>query len=210
MNWPTPCTVRARYAVSAAATANAACGAQDPGFFGQENTPNIARDLDRIRAALPERNLKVQTGRENADEQAGILNGLIGRIIRYALLGFTGVAVLVGAFIIFNTFSITVAQRLREFAMLRTIGASRRQILGSVLGEAALIAVVATLIGLVLGVGFAWGLNRVFELIGFGLPATAIRMPWQAVVVSFAIGVGVTLLAAAAPALRAKIGRAHV
>ena len=158
---------------------------------------------DRVRAALPERSLIVETAAQNAAEQADELNALIGRLIRFALLGFAGVAVLVGAFIIFNTFSITVAQRLREFAMLRTIGASRRQILGSVLGEALLIAVVATLIGLLFGVGFAWGLNRVFELVGFGLPATAIRMPWQAVVVSFVIGVGVTLLAAAAPAVRA-------
>ncbi len=158
---------------------------------------------ERVRSALPERSLIVQTAAEDSAEQANELNALIGRIIRFALLGFAGVAVLVGAFIIFNTFSITVAQRTREFAMLRTIGASRRQIMGAVLGEALVIALLATLIGLVAGLGFAWGLNRVFELVGFGLPATGLRMQWQTVVVCLVVGVGVTLLAAVGPALRA-------
>ena len=167
--------------------------------------PGVAADAlrDRIRAALPERNLKVQTGRENADEQAGILNGLIGRIIRYALLAFAGVAVLVGAFIIYNTFSITVAQRTREFAMLRTIGASRRQILGTVVGEAFAIGLAASVVGIVAGLGLAWGLNRLFEAVGFGLPATGLVLSWQTVVVCLAVGVGITVLASIFPALRA-------
>jgi len=158
---------------------------------------------DRVRGALDDPGLIVQTAAEDSAEQASELNALIGRLIRFALLGFAGVAVLVGAFIIFNTFSITVAQRTREFAMLRTIGASRRQILGTVVGEAFVIALAATLVGLVCGLGFAWGLNRVFELVGFGLPATGLRMPWQTVVVCLVVGIGVTVLAAIGPALRA-------
>ncbi len=156
-----------------------------------------------VRAALPQQDLIVQTGAEDAAEQASQLNDLIGRIIRYALLAFAGVAVLVGAFIIYNTFSITVAQRTREFAMLRTIGASRRQILSTVVGEAFAIGLVASLVGLVAGLGFAWLLNRIFDAVGFGLPATGLRLSWQTVAACLAVGVGITVLASVFPALRA-------
>ena len=158
---------------------------------------------DRVRSALPQQDLIVQTGREDADEQAGQLNDLIGKIIRYALLAFAGVAILVGAFIIYNTFSITVAQRTREFAMLRTIGASRRQILASVIGEAFLIGLFASVAGIVLGLGLAWGLGKLFGAIGFGLPATGLILSWQTVIVCLAVGIGITVLASIFPALRA-------
>ena len=158
---------------------------------------------DRIRSALPQQDLIVQTGREDADEQAGILNDLICKIIRYALLAFAGVAILVGAFIIYNTFSITVAQRTREFAMLRTIGASRRQILGSVIGEAFIIGLIASAAGILLGLALAWGLGKLFGAIGFGLPATGLILSWQTVIVCLAVGIGITVLASIFPALRA-------
>ncbi len=158
---------------------------------------------DRIRSALPQSDLIVQTGREDADEQASILNDLIGKIIRYALLAFAGVAILVGAFIIYNTFSITVAQRTREFAMLRTIGASRRQILASVIGEALIIGLFASLAGIVLGLALAWGLGKLFAAVGFGLPATGLILSWQTVAVCLAVGIGITVLASIFPALRA-------
>ena len=165
----------------------------------------VAQDelQDRIRSALPQQDLIVQTGREDADEQAGILNDLIGKIIRYALLAFAGVAILVGAFIIYNTFSITVAQRTREFAMLRTIGASRRQILGSVIGEAFIIGLIASAAGILLGLALAWGLGKLFGAIGFGLPATGLILSWQTVIVCLAVGIGITVLASIFPALRA-------
>ena len=158
---------------------------------------------NRIRSALPQQDLIVQTGCEDADEQAGILNDLIGKIIRYALLAFAGVAILVGAFIIYNTFSITVAQRTREFAMLRTIGASRRQILGSVIGEAFIIGLIASAAGILLGLALAWGLGKLFGAIGFGLPATGLILSWQTVIVCLAVGIGITVLASIFPALRA-------
>ena len=158
---------------------------------------------DRIRSALPQQDLIVQTGREDADEQAGILNDLIGKIIRYALLAFAGVAILVGAFIIYNTFSITVAQRTREFAMLRTIGASRRQILGSVIGEAFIIGLIASAAGILLGLALAWGLGKLFAVVGFGLPATGLILSWQTVAICLAVGIGITVLASIFPALRA-------
>ena len=77
--------------------------------------------------------------------------------IRYFLLAFAGIALFVGAFVIFNTLSITVAQRIRELATLRTIGASRRQVLGSITVEALTIGVLASIVGLLLGVGLALG-----------------------------------------------------
>ncbi len=156
-----------------------------------------------VRAVLPQPDLTVQTGTEEAADQASVLNNLIGRFLRYVLLAFAGVAVLVGAFIIFNTFSITVAQRTREFAMLRTIGASRRQILGSVIGEAFLIGLAASVIGIVLGLGFAWALNKLFVLIGFVLPSTGLILSPTTVVVCVLVGVGITVLSSIFPALRA-------
>ena len=139
-----------------------------------------------------------------ADPNVAVMGVLrMAKFSGYALLAFAGVAVLVGAFIIYNTFSITVAQRTREFAMLRTIGASRRQILGTVVGEAFIIGSVASIIGIGLGMVFAWGLNKLFDAIGFGLPATGLILSWQTVVVALAVGVGITVLASIFPALRA-------
>ena len=89
-----------------------------------------------VEAVVPG-NVKVQTGQENADQQTSDVEGATS-FLTYILLAFAGAAVFVGLFIIFNTYSITVAQRMREFAMLRTLGASRRQVLRSVLLEAAL------------------------------------------------------------------------
>src|SRR5688572_31072458 len=99
-------------------------------------------------------------------------------IMRYFLLGFGAIALLVGAFVIFNTLSITVAQRTREFATLRTLGASRRQVLRTVLLEAFVIGLLASLIGLALGVALAKGLQALFRAIGLGLPeAQAVYAP---------------------------------
>ena len=122
-----------------------------------------------MRAALGPR-YKVQTGSEKAKADskgiADVINGFLGP----ALLAFGGVAVLVGAFIIFNMFSITVAQRIREIAMLRTLGASRRQILTSVLLEALTTGLVGTIIGIFAGLLIALGINALFDAVGFGLP----------------------------------------
>ena len=124
--------------------------------------------------------------------------------ITYALLAFAGAAVFVGLFIIFNTFSITVAQRIREFAMLRTLGASRRQVLRSVLIEAGLMGLVASMLGIGLGVLLAIGLNALFKAIGVDLPTAAISIPLvNAVLLPLAVGVGAALIASIAPAIRA-------
>ena len=106
---------------------------------------------------------------QTADE----INDQIGSFLTPALLAFAGAALLVGAFIIFNTFSITVAQRTREFALLRTLGATRGQILGAVAAEALVIGVAASVLGLLLGLAFAKALGALFDAIGLGLPTAA-------------------------------------
>ncbi|MGZ8763255.1 MAG: ABC transporter permease [Acidimicrobiia bacterium] len=124
-------------------------------------------------------------------------------IFRYFLLVFAAIALFVGAFVIFNTFSITVAQRTREFATLRTIGASRRQILGSVILESLVIGLVASLVGLALGVVLAEGIEGLFRALGVELPTADRVFALRTVIVGLAVGVGITLLAGLFPAIRA-------
>ena len=124
-------------------------------------------------------------------------------IIRIALVAFGAIALFVGAFIIFNTLSITVAQRSREFGLLRMIGASRRQILRSVLFEAAAIGLLASLIGMGLGFLLAKGLQAIFKSVGLDLPSTGTVFETRTLIVALAVGIGVTVLAGLVPALRA-------
>jgi putative ABC transport system permease protein len=124
-------------------------------------------------------------------------------IFRYFLLAFAAIALFVGAFVIFNTFSITVAQRTREFATLRTIGASRRQVLGSVILESLVIGLLASLVGLGLGVLLASGIEALFSSLGVDLPTADRVFATRTVVVSLLVGVGITLLAGLFPAIRA-------
>jgi putative ABC transport system permease protein len=154
----------------------------------------------RIERVLP-RSARVETGEENADRQSSEIRDDLG-FLQVALLVFAGVALFVGAFLIFNTFSITVAQRVREFGMLRTLGASRGQILGSVVLEALLIGIAGALAGLAGGIGFAQGIRALFEAIGIGLPAKAPVLETRTIVVSLAIGILVTLVSSLGPALR--------
>ncbi|HEX5799941.1 MAG TPA: FtsX-like permease family protein [Gaiellaceae bacterium] len=144
----------------------------------------------------------VRTGVEQAEEASGEI-ATFTKIIRYFLLTFAGVALFVGAFVIFNTLSITVAQRMREFATLRTIGASRRQVLAAVIIEALVIGLLASLIGLLSGLGLAIGLNKLFSAFGFELPQTETVFATRTIVVSLLVGTLVTLVAGLVPALRA-------
>ena len=158
-------------------------------------------ELQRRIAAVVPANLRVETGEENAQRQSDQVRDDLG-FFRIALLVFAGVALFVGAFLIFNTFSITVAQRVREFGMLRTIGASRGQILGSVVLESLLIGLLGSLAGLAGGLGFAKGINALFEAIGVDLPSTSPVVEPRTIVVSMMIGVLVTLFSSLGPALR--------
>jgi putative ABC transport system permease protein len=154
-----------------------------------------------IRASLPG-SVVVLTGAESAQEETDEISAFTD-IIRYFLLAFAGIALFVGSFVIFNTLSITVAQRTREFATLRTIGASRRQVLGSVVLEALVIGFVAAVIGLGLGIGLAYGLKVLFAAFGAELPEVGLVLALRTVIVSLSIGVLVTLLAGLMPAIRA-------
>ena len=144
----------------------------------------------------------VQSASAEADEAQDEI-GEFTSIIRIFLLTFAGVALFVGAFVIFNTFSITVAQRTREFATLRTIGASRRQVLTAVILESLVIGIVASLIGLGLGLLLAEGIQALFRLFDFELPSAERVFALRTVIVSIAVGVLVTLAAGLFPAIRA-------
>ena len=124
-------------------------------------------------------------------------------IIRIVLLVFGGVAVLVGAFTIVNTLSITVAQRTRELALLRLVGAARRQVLGAVVVEALAIGLGASLVGLAVGVGLAAGLSAIFASIGLELPAAGTVFEARTAIVAMLVGMLVTLAAGLLPARRA-------
>jgi putative ABC transport system permease protein len=124
-------------------------------------------------------------------------------IIKYFLVGFGGIALFVGSFVIANTLAITVAQRMRELATLRTLGASRRQVLGSVMLEALVVGLIGSILGLFLGLGIAAGLRAVLEASGVELPSGGIVFATRTIVVSLAVGTLIALLASLRPALRA-------
>jgi putative ABC transport system permease protein len=144
----------------------------------------------------------VRTGVEQADEESSEI-ATFTTIIRYFLLSFAGIALFVGAFVIFNTLSITVAQRMREFATLRTLGASRRQVLRSVILEALVIGLGASIVGLFAGLGLAVGLNELFKALNLDLPQTETVFATRTIVVSLLVGTLVTLAAGLLPAIRA-------
>lgn len=158
--------------------------------------------VERLRAVLPEY-ADVKTGEQAAADQTKSISEAIGQFLRPALLAFGGIAVLVGAFIIFNAFSMTVAQRRREFAMLRALGASRRQVMLSITAEALVMGVLASVIGLFAGLGVAAAVNAAFTGAGIDIPSSGLVMELRTVIVALAVGILVTLLSAVVPARQA-------
>jgi putative ABC transport system permease protein len=154
-----------------------------------------------IREILPP-NTEVQTAEEQARSDAEETDEFIS-FLQTFLLAFGGIALFVGAFVIANSLSITIAQRTREFATLRTIGASRRQVLGSIIVEALVVGLVASVIGLFLGLGLARLLFWLFDLVGFTLPNTGLLFQTRTIVVALLVGMLVTLFASLRPAFRA-------
>jgi putative ABC transport system permease protein len=154
-----------------------------------------------IAAVLPP-GTEVVTGQTVADESVNQINQALG-FFSTALLIFAFIALFVGAFTIFNTFSIIVGQRTRELALLRVVGASRRQIFRSVLAEAAVVGLVASLIGLGLGVLSALGIEALLKAFGISLPANGLVFLPHTAVAAIVIGVGVTVVSAISPARRA-------
>ena len=156
----------------------------------------------RIRAVLP-KDADVKTGQQAAADQSAEISDAIGSFLNPVLLSLGGVAVLVGAFIIFNAFSMTVAQRRREFAMLRALGASRRQVMLSITGEALLMGVLASLVGLLAGLGFAAAVNALMKALNVAIPLSGLVLLPRTVIVGLVVGISITMLSAVVPALRA-------
>lgn len=167
-----------------------AAGGTDPGELS-----------DRVAAILPE-DARSRTGAEDAAQQSADIKDGFG-FLTTALLVFAGISVFVGAFLIFNTFSITVAQRTREFGMLRTLGASSRQVMASVIVEALVLGIIASLLGIVAGLGFVELVTGLFKAIGFELPQSGTVIPPAAIIAPLIVGVVATLGSSVVPALRA-------
>jgi putative ABC transport system permease protein len=146
--------------------------------------------------------LKARTGKAYVEDNKAALDEILG-YLQIFLLVFALVSLVVGAFIIINTFSILVAQRSRELALLRAMGASRRQVNRSVLLEATAVGLVGSTVGLGVGYLLALVLRWLFGVFGLDLSRAAFPMTWQAVLLSYVLGVGVTAIAALLPARRA-------
>jgi putative ABC transport system permease protein len=162
-------------------------------------TPAVLRS--RLRARLPG-SVDVRTGAEEAHHETVELEENLG-FLRTFLLVFAYVALFVGAFIIFNTFSITVAQRTREFGLLRTLGASRLQVMRAVLYEGLMLGALGAGLGLLGGIALAPALDQLFKAFGADLPDNGTVLETRTIVVSLLVGVGVTVLSGLPPALRA-------
>jgi putative ABC transport system permease protein len=157
-----------------------------------------------LRDAVAERlppHVQALTGEDAADESASqVLRGV--KFLQTFLLIFAAVALVVGAYLIVNTFSILVAQRSRELALLRALGASRRQVSRSVLVEAFVLGLLGSTIGLLLGVGLAYAIRWLIGLVGLDLGNQSLTLTPRAVVAGYATGVLVTMAAAWLPARR--------
>ncbi|WDF36427.1 ABC transporter permease [Streptomyces sp. T12] len=146
---------------------------------------------------------ELRTAEEQAESDVEQLGGFLD-IIKYVMLGFAGVAVLVGVFLIVNTFSMLIAQRTRELGLLRALGADRRQVRRSVLTEALLLGLVGSTAGLAAGVGLAVGLIELMGLMGMNIRTTEMVIGWGTPVTAYVVGLGVTFVAAYLPARRAS------
>ncbi|MGH9224680.1 MAG: ABC transporter permease, partial [Acidimicrobiales bacterium] len=159
----------------------------------------------RVQAALPaDGSLEAITGAELTRENVDDLAADFLSFFKTFLLVFSGIALLVATFSIYNTFSILVAQRTRESALLRALGASRRQVLGSVLAETSVVGVVASLVGVACGLAIAGLLKGLFDAFGFALPAGGLTVRTGAVVLAVLIGVAATVVSGLLPAVRAS------
>ncbi|MEU6774882.1 FtsX-like permease family protein [Streptomyces sp. NPDC046759] len=190
----------------------------DPAVAGRELLGSAAKATSiAVDAAtgVSDAELKLRVGRaigtggydlKTANEQAKSAAAGLGTfldVIKYVMLGFAGVALLVGVFLIVNTFSMLIAQRTRELGLLRALGADRRQVRRSVLTEALLLGLVGSTLGLAAGIGLALGLIRLMTAFGMNLKATEMVIGWGTPVAAYVVGLGVTFVAAYLPARRA-------
>lgn len=178
----------------------------EPGYFQMANvtaTPGASDTKIRgeIESLVPD-GAEVQTGKQLADQQAADIERELSGI-NQMLLAFAAIALFVGIFLISNTFTMLVAQRTKELALLRAVGASRRQVKRSVMAEALIVGFVASAIGFVLGIGLAVGLRSAMGQFGAKVPAGPLMITPVAVAAAFGVGVVITLIAAWLPARRA-------
>ncbi|MYW69168.1 FtsX-like permease family protein [Streptomyces sp. SID8379] len=168
--------------------------AADAGYTDAQVKRNVAGTLTG--------SYKIQTQQEAADANASDVGSFMD-VIKYALLGFAGIAFLVGIFLIINTFSMLVAQRTREIGLMRAIGSSRKQVNRSVLVEALLLGVVGSVVGVGAGVGLAIGLMKLMSAAGMDLSTNDLTVKWTTPAIGLLLGIVVTVLAAYLPARRA-------
>jgi putative ABC transport system permease protein len=157
--------------------------------------------VERINDALPRR-YQAATAGDTAAEQSGQIKQELS-FFNVFLLAFAAIALFVGAFLIFNTFSVVVAQKTREYALLRTLGATGAQVTRSVFVEALLIGAVFSVLGVGAGFGIALGLGALFSAFGIDLPTTDLVLQARTLVVAMLTGTIVTVAASLAPARRA-------
>ena len=162
---------------------------------------SAAQLRDRVAKVLPP-GLRAVTAASEAASQAEQLDSQLG-FLTYFFAGFAGVSLFVGAFVIWNTFSILVGQRIRELALLRTLGAHRGQVFRSVLGEASLLGVASAATGVALGIALARGLTALLDTFGLSLPTAGLVVPPGGSAAAFSAGLAVTVVAAVPPAWRA-------
>src|SRR3954454_12496032 len=155
----------------------------------------------RIDAALPE-HVQAVTGATAAKEAADTIKHVFG-FVSILFTTFAAIALFVGSFIIWNTFTMIVTQRSREIALMRAVGATRRQVMKNLLVEAGLLGLTASALGVAAGIGVAKGLNALMGLLGFTLPTTSTVINTRTIVVSMLVGTTVTIASALVPARRA-------
>ena len=194
----------ATFAVFDVPTAQALLGKRgqyDTIFVAAKDGVSSQQVVADLKSSVPA-NAQIKTGQQQADSNSKDVQDN-SKFIQYFLLAFGFIALGVGAFVIFNTLSITLAQRIRELATLRTLGASRRQIKRSVLTEGLIMGVFASIVGLVLGVVLAKGLDGLFKLFGIDLPQSTMVIQTRTVLFALGLGIIVTLVASISPARRA-------
>lgn len=172
-------------------------------IIGVTGQPGVSQKVlaKRVQAQLPQ-GFEAITGKDLAAESQDLIDQVMGFLSTF-LLVFAGVAIVVGSFLIVNTFSILVAQRSRELALLRALGASRRQVTRSVLLEALIVGIIGSSLGILAGFALAASLKALFGLFGLDMSGSALVFNTSTAVVSYVVGISVTLLAAYLPARRA-------
>lgn len=180
------------------------------GLVGKYSTIGVAGKEGVLDATLARRVQQVLpsgyeaiTGAVASQQATDQFNAIIG-ILRDVLLVFAGISLFVGAFIIFNSFSITIAQRTRQVGLLRAVGASRSSIIREVVLEALLIGVAASVVGVLFGIVVALGLEKLFDAFGASLPSAPLQVQPRTVIVALSVGILVTLVAALRPAIHAS------